>query len=191
MFSEDLSDYLQTFKAEMPPSMTTLNLYGSYEGSDISDYYRSPLELGWSYAVKFDHDFLGRAALEAEAANPRRVIRTLVWNPDDVIDVYASLFKQGENYDFIEFPRYQRGGMYVDMVLKDGKQVGCTSSYGYSYHFREMLCLAVLDIDAAELGNEVTVIWGAPGHPKKEIRAIVAKTPYKDDGARGDLHLVR
>ena len=191
MFSEDLADYLNTFKTKMGPSLTTLNLFGSYEGKDIKDYYRSPLELGWKYGVKFDHDFLGRAALEKEAANPKRIIRTLVWNSDDVIDVYASMFKKGEHYDFIEFPRYQRGGMYVDKVLKDGKLAGLTSSYGYSYYFREMLCLAVMNIDQAEIGNEVIIVWGAPGNPQKEIRATVAKAPYKTDRSKGDLHLCR
>lgn len=192
MFSDDLSDYLEAFKASMPASMTTLNLYGSFEGKDISDYYRSPIELGWTKVVaKFDHDFIGREALEQEIKNPKRIIRTLVWNPEDVVDVYASMFKKEDHYDFIEFPRYQRGGMYVDKVMKDGKLVGTTSSYGYSYYFREMLCLAVLDIDQAELGNEVTIIWGAPGHPKKEIRATVAKTPYKTDRSKGDLNKLR
>ena len=191
MFSSDLTDYLNAFKSSMPASMTTLNLYGSFEGNDISDYYRSPIELGWSKVVKFDHDFLGREALEKEMANPRRIMRTLVWNPEDVVDVYASLFKKGDHYDFIEFPRYQRGGMYVDKVMKDGKLVGATSSYGYSYYFREMLCLAVIDIDQAQIGNEVKIIWGAPGHPQKEIRATVAEAPYKKDRSKGDLHLVR
>ncbi|MDD2554502.1 MAG: hypothetical protein PHP51_08015 [Desulfotomaculaceae bacterium] len=191
MFSSDLTDYLNAFKSSMPASMTTLNLYGSFEGNDISDYYRSPIELGWSKVVKFDHDFLGREALEKEMANPRRIMRTLVWNPEDVVDVYASLFKKGDHYDFIEFPRYQRGGMYVDKVMKDGKLVGATSSYGYSYYFREMLCLAVIDIDQAQTGNEVKIIWGAPGHPQKEIRATVAEAPYKKDRSKGDLHLVR
>jgi len=191
MFSEDLVDYLKAFKASMPAHMTTLNLFGSFEGKDISDYYRSPIELGWSKVVKFDHDFLGREALEKEAANPKRMIRTLVWNSEDVVDVYASMFKQGDHYDYIEFPRFQRGGMYVDKVMKDGKLVGLTSSYGYSYYFRQMLCLAVIDMDQAELGNQVTITWGAPGHPQKEIRATVAPAPYKPDRSKGDLHLVR
>ena len=190
MFSEDLKEYLATFKAAMPPSMTTLNIYGSFEGKDISDYYRSPIELGWGKVVKFDHDFLGREALEKEAANPKRIIRTLVWNAEDVIDIYASMFQKGEHYDYIEFPRYQRGGMYVDKVMKNGKLIGTTSSYGYSYYFREMLCLAVIDIEQAEIGNEVIIIWGAPGHRQKEVRAVVAPAPYKTDNSKGDLHLV-
>lgn len=192
MFSEDLKDYLKTFKEAMPASMTTLNLYGSFEGEKIEDYYRSPYELGWGYAVKFDHDFLGREALEKEKENQKRTIRTLVWNSDDVIDVYASLFQKGEHYDYIEFPRFQRGGMYTNKVLdQNNKLIGTTTSYGYSYYLREVISLAVLDIDEAVLGNEVKIIWGEPGHSQKEIRAKVAKTPYKTDRSKVDLHTVR
>lgn len=190
MFSEDLADYLETFKTRMGPSFTTLNLYGSFEGEDISDYYRSPLELGWPYSASAKHDFLGKDALLAEKANPKRIIRALEWNSEDVIDIYASLFREGDHYDYIEFPRYQRGGMYVDKVMKDNKLVGCTSSYGYSYYYRKMICHAVIDVDQAEVGNEVTIIWGAPGHPQKEVRAIVHEAPYKPDNAHGDLHVI-
>ena len=41
-------------------------------GPDLSLRYRTPIELGWTNRVAFNHDFVGRAALEAEAANPRR-----------------------------------------------------------------------------------------------------------------------
>ena len=82
--------------------------------------------------------------------------------------------------------------MYTNKVVNsDNKFIGTTTSYGYSYYFRKVLSLAVIDIDDAELGSEVKVIWGEPGHPQKEIRAIVAKTPYKTDGSKVDLHTVR
>ncbi len=37
-------------------------------------------------------------------ANPRRTIATLRWHPDDVIDIYASLLRPGEEYQTIELP---------------------------------------------------------------------------------------
>ena len=36
---------------------------------------------GWERAVKFDHDFIGRAALEEEVANPRRTDRDAALEP--------------------------------------------------------------------------------------------------------------
>ena len=188
MFSDDMKGYLAEFQAAMPGFATTFNLAGSFEGKDISDWYKSPVELGWGKNVKFDHDFIGRKALEAEVAQPRRLMRTLVWNGDDVADVYASLFrKNNQAYDYMEMPRDQRGFMYADKVMKNGKLVGVTTSRGYSYYFREMLSLCPIDVACSEPGTEVTVIWGAPGHPQKEIRATVAPAPYKKDNRRADL----
>ncbi len=187
MFDEDMKDYLAEFNAAMPGFATTFNIAGSFEGKTPSDYYRSPFDLGWGRNVKFDHDFIGREALEAEAANPKRTMVTLVWNADDVVDVYASLFKKGDHYDFMDMPRDQRGFMYADKVLKDGKVVGVSTSRGYSYYFREMLSLCSIDLELSEPGTEVVVVWGAPDHPQKEIRAKVAPAPYKKDNRRVDV----
>ncbi len=124
MFGDDMKEYLAEFRAAMPAFATTFNLAGSFEADDISAWYRSPIELGWPKNIKFDHDFIGRKALEAEVADPRRTMRTLVWNADDVIEVYASLYRQGGPYHYMEMPRDQRGFMWADKVLKDGKIVG-------------------------------------------------------------------
>jgi len=188
IFEEDMAAYLEEFRSAMPGFAATFNVAGSFESENISDWYRSPVELGWAKSIKFDHEFIGRAALEAEVAQPRRTIRTLVWNGEDVTEVYASLFQKGETpYQFIEMPRDQRGFMYADRVLRDGKDVGVTTSRGYSYYFREMLSLCILDVEHAEIGTEVSVLWGEPGQRQKVIRAKVAPAPYKHDNRRADL----
>ena len=57
-------------------------------------------------------------ALEKEVANPKRTIRTLVWNGDDCVDVYASLFRKDHKpYAFMDMPRDQRALMGADKVL--------------------------------------------------------------------------
>jgi vanillate/3-O-methylgallate O-demethylase len=187
IFGEDMQDYLREFKAAMPAFASTFNIAGSFEADDVRAWYRSPIELGWGKSVKFDHDFIGRAALEKELAQPRRVIRTLVWNAEDVLDVYASLFRQGSPYSFMELPRDQRGFMYADRVEKDGRLVGVATSRGYSFYFRQMLSLCTIDVAHSEPGTEVAVIWGEPGQPQKTIRATVAPAPYKADNRRADV----
>lgn len=184
IFSEDMKEYRAEFEAALPAFASTFNVAGSFEADDISAWYRSPVELGWGRNIKFDHDFIGREALEAEVSNPRRVIRTLVWNPDDVMKVFASLFQKGEHYAFMEMPRDQRGFMYADKVIVDGREVGVSTSRGYSYFFREMLSLCTLDISEAEIGSQVTVVWGNPGEPQLPIRATVQAAPYKNDNRR-------
>jgi vanillate/3-O-methylgallate O-demethylase len=163
---------------------------GSFEYSDVSALYRTPVELGWGRNVKFDHDFIGRAALEPEVANPKRTIVTLVWNADDVTQVYASLFRNDTPYLYMEMPRNILGCVFADSVKKGGQIVGISTSRCYSYYFRQMLSLCVLDAGLCEPGTEVSVIWGRPGTPQKEIRATVAPAPYKKDSRRADVSRV-
>jgi len=87
----------------------------------------------------------------------------------------------------MEMPRDQRGFMYADNVLKGGKVVGVATSRGYSYDFRHMLSLCVIDIEHSEPGTEVTGVGGNPGESQKEIRATVAPAPYKKDNRRLDV----
>ena len=47
IFSEDMIDYANEFRAAMPAFATTFNVAGSFNGQHVSDYYRSPVELGW------------------------------------------------------------------------------------------------------------------------------------------------
>ncbi|WP_439031557.1 hypothetical protein [Gordonia terrae] len=183
IFGDDMSDYREHFMASLPPASRTFNIAGSFESDDLSDYYRSPIELGWGRVVNFDHDFVGKSALQVEKANPRRTIRTLRWDADDVADVQASLYEPGEPYRYMEMPRDQRGYAWNDTVLQDGEQVGIATSRGYSYYFREMLSLAVVDV-GVNIGEQVEVLWGEPGRRQKLIRATVAGAPYLDDSSR-------
>nr|BAW89546.1 berberine demethylenase [Burkholderia sp. CJ1] len=161
---------------------------GSYEADDISHWYRSPVELGWGNRIKFDHDFIGSEALRKELAEPKRRIASLVWNSEDIIALYGDLFRKGEPLpDFMEMPQDPRGYMHSDKVMKNGKIIGMTSSRGYSAYFREVISLCMIDLEHHTPGTEVTVVWGNPGTPQREIRATVAPAPYKKDRARVDF----
>lgn len=164
---------------------------GSYEWRDLSELTRSPFELGWDREVSLDtHEFLGREALIAEQKNggPARRIAGLVWNTDDVIDVFASLFRDGERFQQMDMPRtIVRHAIDPDKVLKQGKVVGCSTSRVYSSYLRKMISLCVIDKHLTEPGTEVVVIWGNKGGPQKEIRALVTKVPFKEDQRRIDV----
>jgi glycine cleavage system aminomethyltransferase T len=155
---------------------------GSVDPGDTRSRLRTPIEVGWQRAVKFDHDFAGRAALESEVANPQRTIATLVWNPDDVVDIYASLLKPGEEYKTIDLPTsppWTKGMLsHADHLLKDGKEIGWSSGTVYSYYFRQVISHACIDVAEAELGNEVVVQWGDHGSRIKDVRATVERYPY-------------
>ena len=167
------------------------NLRGSM-GTDIRLRYRNPVELGWAGMIKFDHDFVGRKSLEKEVANPRRKMVTLVWNTEDIIDVYASQFQPGEPYANMDDPNHHpiknaNSILYADKVLKDGKLVGISSGRAYSYYFREMLSLCSIDVAHSALGTEVIVLWGDPGTRQKEIRATVSRFPYLSENRNQDV----
>jgi glycine cleavage system aminomethyltransferase T len=161
-------------------------------GPDIRVRYRNPVELGWGRMISFNHDFVGRKALEKEVADPRRKMVTLVWNTEDILDVRASEFRPGEPYASMENPyeRFVEGAgwaYYADQVLKDGKLVGISSGRTQSYNFRQMLSLCSIDAEHGELGTEVTVLWGDPGTRQKEIRAIVSRFPYLCENRNEDV----
>jgi vanillate/3-O-methylgallate O-demethylase len=87
----------------------------------------------------------------------------------------------------MEMPRNLLGCVFADAVMKDGRLAGVSTSRCYSYFFRQMLSLCVLDAALCAPGTEVTVVWGRPGTPQKPIRATVAPAPYKKDNRRADV----
>lgn len=161
---------------------------GSYDSNDVNDFLQSPITLGWGKSIRFDHDFVGREALEKEAANPTRSRVTLEFDKKDVIEIYASLFDQDDPYTFLEIPHSPRWIAWADKVLDDDRNVvGLSGTPGYSYYFRKVLALAYLDVAFAEPGTRLTLVWGDPGTRQKKIGVTVAPAPYKKDNRRGDL----
>ena len=57
---------------------------GSFVSDDIEDYYLTPWDLGYGNYVKFDHEFVGREALERMADGDHRQKVTLALDDDDV-----------------------------------------------------------------------------------------------------------
>ncbi|GAA4320830.1 vanillate/3-O-methylgallate O-demethylase [Klenkia terrae] len=163
-------------------------LAGSFVSDDITDYYTNPWELGYGNFVKFDHDFIGRSALEAIDPTTQRRKVTLAWNADDVAELLASPVRPGPGYQFFDLPNANYGSSNFDSVLDaDGTVVGLSMFTGYSANERTALSLATVAPDVP-LGAEVTVVWGEPDggsrkttvqpHEQFSVRAIVSPTPY-------------
>ena len=138
-------------------------LAGSFVSGDIKDYYLNPFELGYAHMVKFDHDFIGRDALEQIDPATQRKKVTLAWEPDDVAQIFDSLFDvDSEGYQFFDLPIANYGASNFDSVLDpDGNVVGYSMFTGYSANERRALSLATID-PAIEFGTEVRVVWGEP-----------------------------
>ncbi len=164
------------------------SLGGSFYSDDIEDYYLTPYELGYGPFVKFDHDFVGREALEKIADRPHRKKVTFVWNADDVAKVFRSFFEPGiPNYKFIDLPLSNYASSSYDRVTRNGKTVGLSMFTGYSFNERSMLSLGVVEPDV-EMGDVLTLVWGEEDggsqkttverHEQIDIRVQVAPAPY-------------
>ncbi|QYJ14799.1 Vanillate/3-O-methylgallate O-demethylase [Rubrobacter xylanophilus DSM 9941] len=182
---EQLKPYREWLPANGYEAMASLG--GSFHSERIEDYYFTPYELGYGRFVKFDHDFVGREALEEMAEGPHRRKVTLVWEGEDVKEVFASLFeREGLPAKYIDLPLSNYATLPYDRVEKDGRVVGVSTYTGYSYNERSMLSLAVVDEEVAEPGSEVVLLWGeepnsskptVEEHRQVEIRATVQPAP--------------
>src|SRR5262249_11785522 len=136
----------------------------------------------WAKFARFDHDFIGRKALEREVANPKRTIVTLKWNKEDVVDIYASMLRTETHYKQIELPTrpLTQFHAHADHVLHNDKRIGYSNGTTFSYYYRDVISHGVIDIDQAVIGNEVIIQWGDFGGPIKNVRATVERYPYID-----------
>ena len=109
----------------------------------IEDYYLNPWELGYGPFVKFDHDFIGRDALEKIDPAAQRKKVTLEWNADDMKKIVASMFEpEGEQYKFFDLPLANYANSNYDSVVDaDGNTVGLSMFTGYSYNEKKALSL--------------------------------------------------
>jgi vanillate/3-O-methylgallate O-demethylase len=166
----------------------TGSLGGSFVSNNIEDYYVTPYEIGYGPFVKFDHEFIGREALEKIANKPHRQKVTFAWNSEDVAKIFDSMFQPGQqNYKYIDLPLSNYASASFDKILHKGKIVGASMFAGYSYNERSMLSLGIVDPDI-EIGTEVTLVWGEENggtkkttvepHKQIEVRAVVSPVPY-------------
>ncbi len=183
-------DYLPA--AAITPGAPRQFKRGSIGGSFVpaggfTDYFRKPGELGWGPRALPSHDFLGRDALAADAAagGPARTLAGLTWNAADVTGVLSSMLGDGELPDQMDMPRL--AGPSFDQVLIADAPVGVSTGRTVSPTLRAMISLCVIDRAHAAPGTEVTVIWGRPGTPQREIRATVSALPFKPDRRRVDV----
>jgi vanillate/3-O-methylgallate O-demethylase len=171
---EDYRKYVSLFSYEGQKP-----IHGSFFSENIEDYYISPYELGYGRSISFNHDFIGREALEKAKDNVARTRVTLVFDADDVRKVL------GEDPGYVL--RYAR-----DRVEVGGEMVGLSMYTAIIESAGTILSLGVVDKAYAAPGTEVTIAWGehpGPGAPPEahrdfpRIRARVEASPY-DEHAR-------
>lgn len=167
------------------------SLGGSMVCDNIEDYYLTPYDLGYGGFTKFDHDFIGRAALEKMAGKPHRKKVTLTWNSNDVIRIFSTMFLAENRAKYMDMPASHYATLPYDKIMVDGKQVGISTYPVYTANGRVWISLSMVDADFSATGTEVTVVWGEPDggsskpvverHVQTTVRATVGPCPFSDE----------
>ncbi len=183
---EKMKPYRQWLTAESYEAKASIG--GSFVSKRIEDYYLTPWDMGYGTFIDFEHDFVGREALQKMAAGPHRMKVTLALDNADVLRAIGSQLEAGERAKFIEFPSAVYSMHPFDRVVAGGKTVGVSTWIGYSANERKMLTIAVLDAAYAKPGTRVTFVWGEENggtskptverHRQMDIGAVVGPVPY-------------
>ena len=166
------------------------SLGGSFYSDNIEDYYQTPWDLGYGKHIKFDHDFIGRAALETMADQPHRRKVWLRWNDEDVQKVFASQLGPGDRFKYMEVPNAYYAILPFDKILAGGRMVGLSTYTVYTSNIRSWFSLAMVDEDIPD-NTEVNVVWGEENggsdkpvverHIQTDIRATVSYKRLNED----------
>lgn len=166
------------------------SLGGSFYSDNIEDYYQTPWDLGYGKHINFDHDFIGRAALEKMADQPHRRKVWLKWNDEDVQKVFASQLGSGDRFKYMEVPNAYYSILPFDKIVADGRVVGLSTYTVYTSNVRSWFSLAMVDEDVPD-NTEVKVVWGEEDggsakpvverHIQTNIRATVSFNRLNED----------
>ena len=157
-------DEMKAYREWLPAESyeATGSIGGSFVSDNIEDYYVNPYELGYGIYVKFDHDFIGREALERMKDQPQRRKVTFEWNAEDVDKVMQSMFApEGEGFKYIDLPLSNYASSSYDRIEMGGKTVGFSMFAGYSFNEKSMLSLGIVDPEI----NEGDVLTAARRRP--------------------------
>lgn len=167
---------------------TRIQLGGSFRSGRIEDYYVSPWDMGYDRLIKFDHDFIGRDEIERMCDRPRRTGVSLIWNKDDLTEIFRSMLEPGLPYKAANFPVLHYSFQQYDEVRADGALIGTAMRTLYTSNEKEVVSLALVGREHATPGTEVEIIWGEPDggsrkphverHRQQPVRAIVVPKPF-------------
>lgn len=140
--------------------LSTCSVGGSFQPDNVEEFYLTPWDLDYGRVVKFDHDFIGRAALEKMTEQEHRTKVTLVWNRADVLKVFEGMMDEFPGPKLMELPAGHYAAHPYDQVLLDGEQVGVSTYPVYSANERAWISLAMVRSDLAAQGTSLSILWG-------------------------------
>jgi len=182
---ENMKGYREWLPADGFEATTSVG--GSFEPEDVAEYYFTPWDLNYERVIKFDHDFIGREALEKMADEEHRTKVTLVWDKEDVLKIFGGLMEEFPAPKLMEMPTGNYAAHPYDQVLLNGEMVGVSTYPVYSANERAWISLAMIRGDLSEQGTEVSILWGEANggsnkphveeHVQMEVNAVVHGWP--------------
>ncbi len=162
----------------------TCSVGGSFQPEDVGAYYLTPWDLDYGRLVRFDHDFIGRAALERMATQPHRRKVTLVWDRQGILDIFGGMMDDYPAPKLMELPSGHYATHPYDQVLLDGELVGLSTYPVYSANERAWISLAMVREDLSAQGTALSILWGEAGggsakpHVERHRQIQVGATVY-------------
>jgi vanillate/3-O-methylgallate O-demethylase len=146
----------------------TCSVGGSFQPENVEEFYLTPWDLDYGRVVKFDHEFIGRPALEKMATREHRTKVTLIWDKEDVLKIFAGMMEEFPGPKLMELPAGHYSAHPYDQVLLDDDLVGLSTYPVYSANERAWISLAMVRKDLSSRGTKLTILWGeANGGTKK------------------------
>ncbi|MEW5424958.1 aminomethyl transferase family protein [Amorphus sp. 3PC139-8] len=162
----------------------TCSVGGSFQPDNVEEFYLTPWDLDYGRVVKFDHDFIGREALQAMADRDHRTKVTLVWDRADVLKIFDGLMDEFPGPKLMELPAGHYAAHPYDQVLLNGEQVGLSTYPVYSANERAWISLAMVRGDLADQGTKLSILWGEANggtekpHVERHVQMQVSATVY-------------
>jgi len=184
---EEMRPYREWLRADSFDGIAALG--GSFVSDRIEDYYFTPWEIDYGRLIRYDHDFIGREALQELEQRPHRRKVSLVVNAEDAIAIYRSQMIPGKNGKAMEMPSAHYAAYPYDSVFDSrGNPVGVSTYIAFLAPDHCWVTLAVVDEAVAAEGTELTILWGEPNggshrptverHVQMEMRATVSGWPF-------------
>jgi glycine cleavage system aminomethyltransferase T len=185
-------DQMKSFREWLPANGFEANasIGGSFVSERIEDYYLTPWDLGYGRIIKFDHEFIGRSALEAMVDQPHRRKVWLKWNSEDVARVLTSYYFDAHDTreKYLEIPSSNYTAGPHDKVLIGDRLVGFSMNSGFTVNHGAWSSLGTVNEADAVDGTEVTIVWGEENggtakptverHAQTTIRATLSTKPF-------------
>jgi glycine cleavage system aminomethyltransferase T len=164
---------------------------GSFQPADVGEYYLTPFELGYGRLARYDHDFIGRPALERMKDLPHRRKVIFKWDKTAVLEILSGLMEPGIPPMFLDIPSSEYAWHHYDRIESGGALVGISGYPLYSANVRAWLSVGIIDPRLADAGGRATLVWGEPNggtnkpsvhrHRQVEVGVEVCEWPIHED----------